>query len=330
MNTSTKSGFEMPPRTERDDGGKRRVGFELEFSGIGLEVASEALQSSLGAEETSKTAAERLLKVDGLGQFNVELDWAYLKKRAAEEGLSRIEDEWIEQLGRTAAAVVPVEVVCPPIAVTNLDVLDPMIEALRGAGAVGTDESLLAAYGVHINPEVPSLNAATIHAYIRAFAVLQWWLVDELEVDKTRRVTPYIDPYPEAYMTRVLAQPETDMDELFSDYLEHNATRNRALDMLPMLAEIDEARIREAVDDDRVKARPTFHFRLPNCEIDQADWSLAAAWNAWCVVEKLAARPEALDALARQFLDASRPLLGVNRQNWVEQVGEWLDDHGLV
>ena len=84
------------------------------------------------------------------------------------------------------------------------------------------------------------------------------------------------------------------------------------------------------IPDDRVKARPTFHFRLPNCEIDQEDWSLAEAWNAWCVVEKLSARPRELDALAKRFLDSDRLLIGVNRQDWVEQVGAWLDDHGLV
>lgn len=322
--------YVLPPRTERDEGGTRRVGFELEFSGIDLDTAAAALAGSLNAEVTSENAAKRVLQAGDLGEFTVELDWSYLKKLAADEGLSDIEEEWIEKLGETAAAVVPVEVVCPPIPVTDLDVLNPMVDALREAGAVGTDESILAAYGVHVNPEIPSLDAVTIQAYIRAFSVLQWWLVDELEVDATRRVTPYIDLYPEAYVERVLARPDADMDEIFNDYLAHNATRNRALDLLPLLAEIDESLVRDAVDDDRIKPRPTFHFRLPNCDIEKDHRSLAQAWNAWCVVERLADRPDALEALAGKFRDARRLILGVNRQEWVKQVGEWLDDHGLA
>ncbi|MDX1460144.1 MAG: amidoligase family protein [Xanthomonadales bacterium] len=330
MSIKGTQGFKTPPQTRRIEGSTRRVGFELEFSGIGLDVAAEAVAASLGASAVSQTAAERLLESEPLGKFTVELDWSHLKKLAKEQGHGDIEEGWVEQLSQAAASVVPVEVVCPPIPVTNLAVLDPMVEALREAGAVGTDESLVAAYGVHVNPELPSMDATTIQAHIRAFAALQWWLVDRLEVDTTRRLTPYIDLYPEAYMNRVLSRPDADMDEIFDDYLAHNATRNRALDLLPLLAEIDEARVRDAVDDDRIKARPTFHFRLPNCQIERPGWSLDQAWNAWWVVEKLADQPEALDELAGAFADARRIVLGVNRKRWVEKVNTWLGDHGLV
>lgn len=322
--------FELPPCIKRDDGSVRRVGFELEFSGIDLDATAEALQSSLGAALTSKTAAERVLQAEDLGEFTVELDWAYLKKKAAEKGHSASDEEWLERLGETAAALVPVEVVCPPIPVTDLAELNPMVAALREAGAIGTEESLVAAYGVHVNPEIPALDAATLHAYIRAFALLQWWLVVHHAVDATRKLSPYIDLYSEAYVEQVLGASQPDMDEIFSAYLEHNASRNHALDLLPLLAEIDEARVQKAVDDARVKARPTFHYRLPDCDIERADWSLAEAWNAWCVVEKLAAQPEALDALAAKYLEAKRFLLGVKRKAWVEQVDQWLKDHGLV
>lgn len=322
--------FELPPRIKRDDGSTRRVGFELEFSGIDLDATAAALQSSLGAALTSKTAAERVLQVEHLGEFTVELDWAYLKRKAAEEGHSASDEEWLERLGETAAALVPVEVVCPPIPVTDLADLDPMVAALREAGAIGTEESLVAAYGVHVNPEIPALDAATLHAYIRAFSLLQWWLVEHHAVDATRKLSPYIDLYSEAYVERVLGTSQPDMDEIFAAYLEHNASRNHALDLLPLLAEIDEARVQDVVDDARVKARPTFHYRLPDCDIERADWSLAEAWNAWCVVEKLAAQPEALDTLAAKYLEAKRFLLGVKRKAWVEQVDRWLQDHGLV
>lgn len=323
-------GFELPPQTTRHDGRPRQIGFELEFSGISLDDAVAALRSALGGELQAESAAERSVRVDALGMFNVELDWAYLKRKAAETDRAAEGGEWLEPLSRAAAMLVPVEVVCPPLPVADLAALDPMVEALREAGAVGTEESLLAAYGVHINTEIPRLDAATLSAYLKAFAVLQWWLVDAHEVDVTRKASPYIDLYPEAYLKQVVSRTEPTMADIFADYLAHNASRNRALDLLPLLAEIDEKRVRSAVDDPRIKARPAFHYRMPNCHIERADWSLAGPWNTWCVVERLAGREHDLDALAAAFLAAERPILGVGRSDWVGFMDQWLNDHELV
>ena len=169
-----------------------------------------------------------------------------------------------------------------------------------------------------------------LFSYLRAFALLQWWLVDAHEVNPTRKVSPYIDLYPQAYLRQVLSRSEATMDDVFGDYLEHNASRNRALDLLPMLAEIDSGRVSEAVDDPKIKARPTFHYRLPNCHIERPGWSLAGAWNTWCVVERLVDREDDLDVLAGEFLAADRPILGVSRGDWVSFIDRWLKDRALV
>ena len=100
--------------------------------------------------------------------------------------------------------------------------------------------------------------------------------------------------------------------------------------MLPMLAEIDEPRVRRVVDDPRVKARPTFHYRLPDCHIEQHDWSLRQPWETWITVEKLADRPHDLERLTAAFLDAERPLIGVSRGDWVEYMDRWLQDRELA
>lgn len=322
--------YALPPVELNAEGKHRRVGFELEFSGVGLEQAVAAVSDALGGKIGDQTAAETAIDVDGLGEFIVELDWDYLKRKAAEEDKNYSDDEWLEFMSQAAALLVPVEVVCPPIPLDQLDALDPMVDALRQAGAIGTEESLLAAYGVHINTEIPALDCATLQSYLRAYALLQWWLVDAHEVDPTRRLSPYIDLYPEAYLQQLLADEETDMERLFALYLEHNATRNRALDLLPMLKEIDPQRIEREIDDPRVKARPAFHYRLPNCHIEREDWSLAAPWNTWLVVERLAQLGDVVASLAREFASADRPLLGVNRKDWVESIDRWLIDQGLV
>ena len=181
-----------------------------------------------------------------------------------------------------------------------------------------------------INTEIPRLDAATVQRYLEAYALLQWWLVDAHDVDPTRRLSPYIDLYPEAYLHRVLTRDTPDMAQLFDDYLEHNATRNRALDLLPILKEIDAPRIERDIDDPKVKARPAFHYRLPNCHVERDDWSLAPAWNTWLVVERLAGRDDDRRRLAAEFGDAQRPLLGVKRDEWVERIHLWLVDRGLV
>ena len=323
------SAYQLPPTRDRSDGEPRRVGFELEFSGIDLEETVAAVKSALGGSIVSRSPAEVELEVEGLGRFNIEIDWQYLKRKAAEHGDGE-DHEWIELLSQAAALLVPIEVVCPPILMTRLDALDAMVISLREAGAVGTEESLIAAYGVHINTETPDLEAATIASYLKAYALLQWWLFDKHEIDMARRISPYIDLYPRSYLRRLLSHGEVTMEQLFEDYLEHNASRNRALDMLPLLTEIDERRVRRDIDDPRINPRPAFHYRLPDCHIEDPDWSLREPWGTWMVVEKLAARPADLERLGRDFLGWERPLIGVSRDRWVENIDRWLHDHELA
>ena len=330
MTDANDSSYPLPPTTQTADGDTRRVGFELEFSGIPLDEASDAVRHALSARVTDETHAETKMEVDGLGEFAVELDWQFLKRRAAEVRRDNGDESLLELVSQAAAMLVPVEVVCPPVPVDRLEVLDPMVAALRRAGAIGTDESMISAYGVHINTEVPALDSATLHRYLQAYALLQWWLVDAHDVVPARRLSPYVDLYPEDYLHRVLMLEDPDMETLFDDYLEYNDTRNRALDLLPILKQIDAARIERDIDDDRVNARPAFHYRLPNCNIERPGWTLAPAWNLWLVVERLAERPDDIRALARKFDRARRPVIGVKRRDWVEYLHKWLIERGLV
>ena len=76
--------FSLPPVLERADGRPRRVGFELEFSGIGLEDAARALTRALGGERSHETSAAMRIEVPDLGSFAVEIDWTFLKRKAEE------------------------------------------------------------------------------------------------------------------------------------------------------------------------------------------------------------------------------------------------------
>jgi hypothetical protein len=321
--------FRYPTRRHNAAGELRRVGFEIEFSGLSLQAAVGAAGTALDAACVEETAASCTLEAPGLGTFTVELDWDFLKRQAeaVDDGLAA---DAVQLLSQAAERVVPIEIVCPPLPLDQLDCLPRLTDALRRAGAVGTGESMLAAYGVHINSEAPALDAQTLWHYLRSFALLQWWLVDAHAVDLTRRVSPYVGLYPDAYLKVLFARPPASSSQLMGDYLAHNATRNRALDMLPLFSVIDAATVQDAVPDPRIKARPAFHYRLPNCHIDDPQWSPALSWEGWWVVEELAAREADLDELAAEYGRRQRPLLGVDRAAWTDLLTRWLRDRALA
>ena len=143
----------------------------------------------------------------------------------------------------------------------------------------------------------------------------------------TRRFTPYIDLYPGGYGRRVLGyDDETTLETLLDDYLEFNDTRNRALDMLPLFKHLAKDQVDEAVPDTRVKARPTFHYRLPNCEIDKPGWKLSESWNIWCVIEALADDTELLDELAHEYRRFDSHLINLTRAPWHRTLDTLLHD----
>ena len=320
--------YNQPTVTHTAAGQPRRVGYELEFTGLELAQVSALVETVFSGRRSDESAAAASVSVAGLGDFKIELDWQYLKKKAARDAPG--EEQWLDLLSQAATLLVPVEIVCPPLPLSEMQQLDPLTEALRHAGAQGTEDSLIAAYGVHINTEIPQLDAATLFAYARAFGLLQWWLVDAHQVDLARRISPYVDLYPEAYLKRLYALRTPDLKQLLDDYLQDNPSRNRALDLLPLLAEVDAKAVESAVGDSKVSARPAFHYRLPNCQIDKPSWSLAGSWNTWWVVEELAQRPTNLEELGQRFLEMNRPLLGVSRSEWTAYLDQWLHAHGLA
>lgn len=320
------SPFKLPTVIDNRQGTPRKVGFELEFTGLDLNRTIAVVEEVFATRRSRESIAEGVVEVDGLGTFSIELDWHYLKQKAATRSQDDEPDLWLDLISQAAALLVPMEIVCPPIALNEMSVLDPLTSELRRAGAIGTEDSLIAAYGVHINTEIPHIDAANLSAYVRAFGLLQWWLVDSHQVDFSRRVSPYVDLYPDGYINLLLSRTEPDLKILLNDYLYYNGSRNRALDLLPLFAEVDLDRVQRMVPDARIKPRPAFHYRLPNCQIDKPGWSLADPWNTWWVVEELASRPDDLQQLTELFLDMNRPMLGVSRNNWTTLIDQWLHD----
>lgn len=324
---------------------ERRIGVEFEFSAVEMEFCIETITQLFGGKVQRKHSLETVIADTEFGEFRVELDAvmmkdlaAYLEKdipdqqlaESAEEGKS-LTKHLSEMAGSLAGQVVPIEIVTPPIPESQIMRIDELRGALQAHHAEGTKSSFLNAFGLHLNPEVKSMQVEGITATLKAFLVLYPWLKEVRNIDLSRRVLSYIDPFPKDYLQRVLpAQYQPDLPTLMTDYLRDNPTRNRALDMLPLFAYLDESLPRRLDKKTRemVKSRPTYHYRLPNCDMDNPDWRVQTEWEYWLKVEALAENPDKLQRMAdeyRRFLD--NPLHGfVN--DYVEYVRAQMTEGG--
>lgn len=322
--------LQMPPRLHNAEGDERRIGIELEMQGLDLDELALSAARRLDLRVEKPGRYERLLRGDASGDWEVELDFTLLKKMGREEReadslLSELEETAESLLAFGAESLVPVELVSPPLPMHRLPEVEALIDHLRTAGALGTSSRLRYAFGMQFNPEVPDADAATLRDYLRAFLCLYDWLDERAEINFTRRLTSYIDAFPRHYVLKVLASTYApDTTGLIRDYLIDNPTRNRALDLLPLFAWLDADLVAEYVQDERVKPRPTFHYRLPNCEIDRPEWGLKQAWLDWLEVEKLACDPARLAACCQAYQSHLTDLFHLPG-SWARAVeSEWL------
>jgi hypothetical protein len=309
--------FAEPPLRTNTQGELRRVGIELEMAGLEIDELTAVVVDVLGGTVERESAFVSHVRGTELGDFRAELDAELLKSRGYQEVLGEMGidlgegdlREGIEALlSRVAGLVVPLELVGPPAPWTTLARLDQVRAKLREAGARGTEASALYAFGMQLNVEAARLDAEYLLAILRAFLLAYDWLLEREHVDLARKLSPYVQAYPEDYVAHVMQESYApDIEALIDDFVALTPTRNRPLDMLPLFAHIDEDRVMAApVERALIQPRPAFHYRLPNCLIDDPDWSLARAWNDWVEVERLAADPARLEeGRARRLADSS-------------------------
>ena len=321
-----------PPWLTNADGESRRVGVEIEMTGLTLDQLTKEVAAQLNGEITSQGRYERQVVDSQQQTWVVELDFHLLKQLGRE---SRSEETLGNELAKTAEDalawlannLVPLELVSPPLALERLPEIETLIQRLRQAGAKGSSDRLVNAFGMQLNPEIPDAQAATLVQFIKAFLCLYDWLHARAQIDLSRQVTSYINPFPSRYVKKVIAEdywPER--DQLIDDYLADNPTRNRALDCLPLFKHLDAKRVALVTDDPLIKARPTFHYRLPSSEIHTSNWGLANSWNDWVQVEHLAASPERLQACCQAYSQhLSKPLERLTGAWLTELEQEWLD-----
>jgi hypothetical protein len=322
--------YEEPPRRKNQKGDERHVGLEIELGHLTIEQTLEIVRDSVGGEIVSDSRTEGCVKETPFGKFKIELDSTPLKQRSYMRPLELIGVDADSPAGQVvedsvlnvARELVPIEVVTPPIPWNRMQELDPLWEALRQAGAEDTHSSLLNAFGLHLNPEPPDFEVTTILNTMRGFLLLEDWIMQASNIDFSRLVAPYIRAFPETYRRKVLEVAyRPTWEEFVDDYLKDSPTRNRPLDLLPLMRHIGAPDLESRVEEwSLVTARPTYHYRLPNCELAKPGWTPAAEWNRWVMVERVAEDPSLLTELSKAYLATTDWPLRMQRGGWVDQL----------
>ncbi len=325
----------IPDVRLNERGEERRVGVEIELSGLGYDELVHHVARLLEGE--AQLASRYVTRVDtGLGTFTVELDSDPIKDLALDDerlprALRELSTQAMDVIDAAAERIVPLEIVTPPIPLSQLQTVEELVAQLRDLGALGSREALYFAFGLQLNPELPALDPDTLVRYLQAFAGLYEWLKSRHQLDISRKFTTYIEPWHNRYVERLMADDYApDQARLMRDYLTYTPTRNRALDLLPLFAHLDPSLLGQYVDDPRIKSRPTLHYRLPDCDIDNPEWQFSSVWNDWYVLEQIANHASHLAELRSLYRDSRKLSFHNLTHRWPETVHEWLQAKGYV
>jgi hypothetical protein len=332
-------GFKLPKRRLNAQGAERTVGFELEYGNVPLQTVANLIQELYGGVIHWENRFSIVVKKTSLGDFTLMFDARLLHEKTYQIPLkklnidistiplgdSTLEVELENVLASVASVLVPYEIGAPPVPLSQLHQLEKLREGLFRHNAKGTKAFPTNAFATHINAEMPDGEPETLLAYLQAFQILYPWMLRSMDIDLARRISPYIDPFPAEYTEKIL-QPDykPGLERLMDDYHAYNPDRNRPLDMYPLFAWLRKDKVAAFDDIGKVKPRPTFHFRLPNSQMEEADWSLEKVWNSWVTVEDLAAEPEKLATLSQEYRKMRKNMVLGFKQKWADQTEKWV------
>lgn len=328
--------FHTPPHRLNTDGEERKTGFEFEFTGVSMEIAADLVAKLYGGNFNKISTYEFEIKNSSLGTFKLELDAQLLRDKKYEKFLNKIgikiEDfkkkESIEgSLKDIASSIVPFEIISPPIPLSKMSELNRLVTELRKHRAKGTGSSFIYAFGLHLNPEVPDVSADSILRHLQSYVLLDGWIRKDAKINLSRRLTPFINEYEEKYIHYIL-QPDysPDLEQLIRDYFEYDNSRNRPLDLLPLFMFLNDTLTNSLIKEELTTSRPTYHYRLPNCSLEDENWTLAEEWNRWVLVEKLANDTKSLDQYSRAWIRMKRETLIGFEQKWTKLMDRWVQN----
>ncbi|WP_299046413.1 amidoligase family protein [uncultured Tateyamaria sp.] len=307
--------FAPLPHPHRPDGTDRRVGVEIEFAGLTEDATATLVRDALGGDIHRDATHDLHVSGTELGKVKIVLDTAL--RRLGDAGP-------VDKVLDALRGLIPVEIVTDPLTRDQLVQLDAFRDTLRRHGAVGTTDGVLLGFGVHLNVAITDTQDPFTWDTVLAFALIQGWLRRQMPIDDTRRLMPFVAPWPDAFVTELARiGPASTLDAVRDLYAQHCNSRNHALDLLPIFRHADaEGFDRLFPNQSNTTGRPAFHFRLPDCRIDDAAWSLDLEWQRWRLVERLAADADTLSALTHKR--RAWAAQGAGKPGWTDVVQEVL------
>jgi len=331
-----KSVFKTPPITQNPSGEERRVGYEFEFTGVEMDDAADIIKSLYGGVVNRLSTYKYDISDTEFGRFKLELDAQILRDKKYEKLLhtmgidvSKLKNiESIEgSLKDMVSSVVPFEIVTPPIPISRMSELNRLVNELRIRKVKGTGSSFIYAFGLHINPEIPDQSALSLLNHLRAYVMLDPWIRKDAKINMSRKITPFINEFEADYIAHILNPDyKPSMDELITDYFLFENSRNRPLDMLPVFLHLNKELTASLIKEELTTPRPTFHYRLPNCSLEDISWTLADEWNRWVLVELMAFDDKLLNRYSRAWLRMRRETLIRFENKWIELINRWVDE----
>lgn len=330
----TQPQFKTPPSPLNTSREERCTGFEFEFTGVEIPEAAGMVRDLYGGKVSRISTYEYRVEDASFGTFKLELDAQLLREKKYEKTLKSIgidlstfrNIESIEdKLKNMASSVVPFEIITPPIPLSSMTDLQKLVDELRTWKAKGTGSSVLYAFGLHLNPEIPDDSPISLLNHLRAFVMLDPWIRKDSKINISRRLTPYINEYKDDYLQLILSTGyKPTLEELIRDYFRFDNSRNRPLDMLPVFMHLDPDTTQSLLKETLTSARPAYHYRLPNCSIEDPNWSLADEWNRWVLVEQLAADNKTLHQYSKTYLKLKKETLVGFETKWIELMNRWV------
>lgn len=309
----------------------RKIGVELEFYGLNPEESAQIISKCLGGKAIRKH--EALYEVESShGTFFLETDAKLLKKLSASSEDNRkkkkldYDGALRDVISFISDEIVPTELITPPLLVEELKLVNQMQDELVKNGAAGTAESFRFAFAAQLNPDVPSIEVDSILKHLKAFIMLSKWLKKQIDIDFTRKLTGHASDFPKNYNIKIFHPDYSPtLKEFIEDYLKANPTRNMGLDLLPLFDFLDHKLVASKLKDERIQARPTFHYRLPNCQLGLRSWNIEVEWQRWLLVEKLVENSDLFEKMSQHFYDIHTKKDKELFPNWLREASNYVE-----
>src|SRR5918993_499301 len=144
--------FDQPPWLENWDGRPRSVGVEIEFAGLSAQQAASTVAEALGGEVVQEDPGDPhafAVKGTEIGDVSIELDSRYV--HPGDSLIKAVGATIASWAGSAASYLIPCEFVTAPVPIDRLYEIQRAVTILREAGARGTQDAPIYAFGLHFN-----------------------------------------------------------------------------------------------------------------------------------------------------------------------------------